>query len=46
MIKIDNEEVLRIAEKVNIGSAIINRIISFCEVHGKNTDTTAELANG
>lgn len=45
-IRNDNEEILRIAKKANIGSATINRIISFCQVHGKNTVTTAELANG
>jgi len=41
-----DEEMLGIAKKANISSATINRIASFCEVQGKNTVTTQELANG
>ncbi|MFA1821408.1 GTP cyclohydrolase IIa [Virgibacillus oceani] len=45
-IRNDNEELLAMAKKANVSSATLNRIASFCEVQGKNTVTTVELAGG
>lgn len=41
-----DEETLQMAKNANVGSATINRIVSFLEVYGKNAVTTVELANG
>ncbi|MEC5188739.1 MULTISPECIES: transcriptional regulator [Geobacillus] len=42
----DNEKVLEIAQKANVSSSTINRILSFFKIHGKNSVTAIELAKG
>ncbi|WP_067725889.1 helix-turn-helix domain-containing protein [Oceanobacillus damuensis] len=45
-IRSDNQKILDMAKETNISSSTINRILSFCDIHGKNSVTTIDLANG
>lgn len=45
-IRVDNQKVLNIAKRANMSGSVINRLLSFCEIHGKMTFTAAELADG
>ena len=45
-IRNQNQELLELAKQARLSSSTINRLLSFFKVHGKDTITTNELANG